>query len=234
MFTGPDTVTDGLVLALDAANHKSYPGSGTTWYDLSGYGNHATLKNASQFNPIGYFQYGGNGVDDESSVSTVEVNTNSSEGNTIEQWIWSDERDGNGNMPFTWWNQSWDLWAYGNHFGINNGSSLVYGITGADDILIGKWNHVVTFFPNNWYTRYQDAKMWINGVSQIMAQRQGSFSNKSLSPSQTVGIGGGYTSGGDNFNWDGKIATTRIYAKELSYSEVLKNYNATKSRFNIN
>ena len=33
---GPSIVTDNLVLALDAANTKSYPGSGTTWYDLSG------------------------------------------------------------------------------------------------------------------------------------------------------------------------------------------------------
>jgi hypothetical protein len=32
---GPKIVTDGLVLCLDAANPKSYPGTGTTWYDLS-------------------------------------------------------------------------------------------------------------------------------------------------------------------------------------------------------
>ena len=32
----PRIVTDGLVLALDAGNTKSYPGSGTTWFDLSG------------------------------------------------------------------------------------------------------------------------------------------------------------------------------------------------------
>lgn len=32
----PNVVTDGLVLYLDAANKKSYPGSGTTWTDLSG------------------------------------------------------------------------------------------------------------------------------------------------------------------------------------------------------
>lgn len=216
--------TDKLVLELDASKKISYPGTGTTWYDLSGQNNNATLKASSQFNSEGYFQYGGNGVDDESSVSTVEVNTNSSEGNTVEQWIWSDERDGNGNMPFTWWNQSWDLWAYGNHFGINNGSSLVYGITNSDDVLIGKWNHVVTYFPNNWSTSYQDAKMWINGVSQSLSIRQGSLASRSLSASQTVGVGGGYTSGGNNFNWDGRVATTRIYAKELSHSEVLQNY----------
>ena len=35
---GPQIVTDGLVCCLDANNTKSYPGAGTTWYDLSGHG----------------------------------------------------------------------------------------------------------------------------------------------------------------------------------------------------
>ena len=38
-------VTNGLVLCLDAGNRKSYPGSGTTWTDLSGNGRNATLTN---------------------------------------------------------------------------------------------------------------------------------------------------------------------------------------------
>jgi hypothetical protein len=33
VYGGPEIVTDGLVLCLDAANRKSYPGSGTTWTD---------------------------------------------------------------------------------------------------------------------------------------------------------------------------------------------------------
>jgi hypothetical protein len=33
---GPTIVRNGLILALDAADKKSYPGSGTTWYDISG------------------------------------------------------------------------------------------------------------------------------------------------------------------------------------------------------
>ena len=40
---GANIVTDGLVLCLDAGNKKSYPGSGSTWYDISGNGNHHTL-----------------------------------------------------------------------------------------------------------------------------------------------------------------------------------------------
>lgn len=51
----PSIVKDGMVIYLDAANIKSYPGSGTTWYDLSGKGYNATLSN----NPVlsnGMFQ----------------------------------------------------------------------------------------------------------------------------------------------------------------------------------
>ncbi|MDB4277044.1 LamG domain-containing protein [bacterium] len=49
MKFGPNIITDGLVLALDAANPKSYPGTGTTWKDLSGDGNNGTLTNGPTF-----------------------------------------------------------------------------------------------------------------------------------------------------------------------------------------
>lgn len=40
-----DVITDGLVLKVDASNNSSYPGTGTTWYDLSGNGYNGTLTN---------------------------------------------------------------------------------------------------------------------------------------------------------------------------------------------
>ena len=43
---GPDIIINGLVLYLDAANTKSYPGSETTWKDLSGNNNDASLSSA--------------------------------------------------------------------------------------------------------------------------------------------------------------------------------------------
>lgn len=46
---GPKLVTNGLVLCLDAASKKSYPGSGTTWYDLSGGGRNHTITNSPTF-----------------------------------------------------------------------------------------------------------------------------------------------------------------------------------------
>ena len=42
-------VTDGLVLCVDAANTKSYPGSGTTWTDISGKNHNGTLINGPTF-----------------------------------------------------------------------------------------------------------------------------------------------------------------------------------------
>ena len=57
----PRIVTDELVLALDAGNTKSYPGSGTTWTDLSGNGNDGTLLNSPTFNSAngGYLDFDG-------------------------------------------------------------------------------------------------------------------------------------------------------------------------------
>ena len=53
-FAGPNVVTDGLVLALDAGNAKSYPGSGTSWSDLSGQGNNGTLTNGPTYSSDRY------------------------------------------------------------------------------------------------------------------------------------------------------------------------------------
>jgi hypothetical protein len=64
MFTGPNIVTDGLVLYLDAANQKSYPGTGTTWNDLSGNGNNGTLVNGPTFNSDNNGSIVFDGVDD--------------------------------------------------------------------------------------------------------------------------------------------------------------------------
>ena len=43
-------VKEGLVLDLDAAKLDSYPRSGSTWRDISGFGNNATLTNGPTFN----------------------------------------------------------------------------------------------------------------------------------------------------------------------------------------
>lgn len=61
-------VRDGLVLHLDAANVKSYPGSGTTWNDLSGNGNSGTFINGATFSNINNGIIVLDGVDDYINV----------------------------------------------------------------------------------------------------------------------------------------------------------------------
>ena len=68
LYHSPLVVTDGLVLYVDAANRKSYPGSGTTVYDLSGYGNNGTLINGVTFNTSGVGCFRLDGVDDRIDV----------------------------------------------------------------------------------------------------------------------------------------------------------------------
>ena len=60
----PLIVTDGLVLCLDAANKKSYSGSGTTWTDRSGNGNNGTLVNGPTFDSGNGGSIDFDGVDD--------------------------------------------------------------------------------------------------------------------------------------------------------------------------
>lgn len=64
----PPIVTNGLVLYLDAANRQSYPGSGTTWNDLSGKGNNGTLINGPTFSNDNGGSIVFDGVDDYGSL----------------------------------------------------------------------------------------------------------------------------------------------------------------------
>ena len=70
MYTGPHIITDGLILALDAASPKSYPGSGTTWYDLTTNSLDATLYNGVSFstNKQGTMVF--DGVNDYGQISS--------------------------------------------------------------------------------------------------------------------------------------------------------------------
>lgn len=54
---GPKIPRDNLVCAYDAANYKSYPGSGTTWFDLSGNDNDLTLSSSGRWNDSGAASY---------------------------------------------------------------------------------------------------------------------------------------------------------------------------------
>jgi uncharacterized delta-60 repeat protein len=79
----PSIITQNLSLCLDAANPKSYPGSGTTWTDLSGNGNTGTLTNGPTFDSDNLGSLSFDGVDD---YSTLTSNYTLSAGWTLSFW----------------------------------------------------------------------------------------------------------------------------------------------------
>ena len=59
-YRGPNIVRNGLQLALDAGSSRSYPGTGTTWYDLSGNKRNFTWGSTPSWNSEGFFNTVGN------------------------------------------------------------------------------------------------------------------------------------------------------------------------------
>jgi hypothetical protein len=111
---GPRIVTDGLVLSLDAADRNSYPGSGTTWFDLSGNGNNSTLTNGPAFssNKNGSIVLDGvnDRIDVPKSLNGFTYNIHYDLNWTIECWIYTNTFDGS---PQTY------KMIYGNYNGCN-------------------------------------------------------------------------------------------------------------------
>lgn len=71
IFRGPNIVRDGLVLQLDAANTKSYSGTGTAWNDVSGNDNDFTLDSSGiSFNSDGYFTLANGGASRNATITT--------------------------------------------------------------------------------------------------------------------------------------------------------------------
>lgn len=83
----PSIVTSGLVLCYDAANPRSYPGSGTTIYDVSGNGFHGTLTNGVAYSSSNNGSLVFDGVDDYVSFSNPLNQSNLTQVWTVLGWI---------------------------------------------------------------------------------------------------------------------------------------------------
>ena len=83
-FDGPKITTSGLILSLDAADKTSYPGSGTSWKDLSGNDNNGTLTNGPTFSAANRGNIVFDGVDDYVVTSNFTPNVTNK---TLSGWV---------------------------------------------------------------------------------------------------------------------------------------------------
>jgi hypothetical protein len=223
-------VTDGLQLYLNAGDTDSYPGSGTTWTDLSPNAYTTTLVNGPTYNSNsgGYFSFDGTNdyVDTNQSLSSNDF--------SVGAWFRTTETG----IRMILSKETTVGWPWNYRIWLNNGQIIGdIALTGGQNVSI---NSPLTYNNGNWYyvmfTRDDsNLYLYINGVQirTVSDTLVGSITN-----AQEVWVGrSAFTSGGANpdgsYIYKGDIAETFIYNRRLSDAEILQNYNATKTRFGL-
>jgi hypothetical protein len=215
-------VQSGLVLNLDAANPKSYPGSGTTWTDLSGNGNNGTLTNGATYSSANGGSIVFDGTDDIVNTSYV-----SSNAFTWSVWFKTDV----GPVPGTFRNiisipspnyilllldQSSPNLGFWTSDGLNG------GFLSTPTISVNTWYNAVFVREGNNITN--GYKTYVNSVSY------GTANTGTWSTTDTLSFGGRT----DTTQFlDGNIAQVSIYNRALTASEVQQNFNILRGRFGI-
>ena len=227
----PRIVTSGLVLALDAGDVNSYPGSGTTWYDLSGNGHHGTLNGAPTFETdgIGSFFF-------DQSNDTVSIGKNGAELGIADTAISGElvirketgypSNNLQGHMGFGGSSQGPNI--------KNTNPAYFLDTYNASNSRVTCDFHSTSFASSYAYTWLiltftfsgETVKTYTNGeyyASYTLTGGMRTFQDKNFS----IATGYGY------YRTYGNIASTKLYSRELTATEVLQNYNAQKSRFGL-
>jgi hypothetical protein len=226
------TSLNGCVLYFDAANPKSYPGAGTTLFDLSGNGNNGTLTNGPIFSSekLGCVVF--DGTDDYvnvphnsnynlGTVFTIIMITSNLSYTGFDNWIikgsgsgWSNNtgwkaHTGNGSFDLSWY------WVFGN------------GSTHVEIPPFSTWTKSNDTWPfyfmaiqrqaDNTFTRYLNGKYETTSYSL----------SGSVDTSSSLTIGGGSGEGTIN----GKIASVQIYNRALSQTELGNIFSAFRNRY---
>jgi len=217
---GPPIITNGLVLCLDAADRNSYPGSGTTWTDLSGNGNNGTLVNGVGYNGSNRGSLSFDGVDDFGLTGNSGITGNNSW--SISVWINVDISENGAGR------QGWILWA-GPFFQTNR--LLALSVNGGK-IEVSHWANDTIFSNSNiTFGNFQNIVVTFDGSIQKIYINSINTDNKSttLNIANNIWHIGAIPGPAEFLNC--KISTFSVYNRALTASEVLQNYEATRSRF---
>lgn len=216
-------VRTGLQLWLDAGNTASYSGSGTTWRDISGNGNNATLANGAYYNS-GSMVF--DGSDDYADFYAPNLTTTA----TVEMWV-NLGAAYSGRMFFGW--NTYDVYCGNGHLGYNTANGDVYGIssTQVGNLgLVNNWKHYV--FEMRSDVSYVNNKIYINGVQQVLSQQAGSEGSANRNFNSGLGRVAVWRVN-NNYNMPMRCSTFLVYNRSLTQAEVTQNFNAVRSRYGI-
>lgn len=219
----PSIVTAGLVLCLDAANTKSYPGTGSTWFDLSGLGNNAALTGT----PLS------NGTSNFTGTEYATVTFNASDftfdyEQTIIIALRPTENDANRRNPYnqayggggTWTHEiGGDINYYYGTAGTNNVPYV--GVGSGFTVLQNEWAIVAVTrsTASNFMRWYKNGVLYTNTTSAY---------TQVITGTQNILIGTGYAGA-----YIGSINYVAVYRTALTTEEMQQNFNALRGRFGI-
>jgi hypothetical protein len=217
-------VSNGLVLCLDAADKKSYPGSGTVWNDRSGNSINGTLVNNPTFNSDNSGSIVFDGTNDVVNASTSIINRTNGQEITVSCWIKPSRTSGqysvfcanrsNDNNIYNWMFYQHTINGVISFHGANqNPSSYVP--------TINRWINVT-----NTVTAAGLSRLYVNGVLTYTVT---GYTYGNGTPSR-LGIG---ANAGALEPFQGNIAEVLIYNRALTVEEIKQNFNSTRGRFGI-
>jgi hypothetical protein len=226
-------VTNGLVLSLDAADRNSYPGSGTTWRDLSGNGRNGTLVNSGFVFSTGptFDSANGGSLDFNRNFDNRVTTTLSRSANmTLECFFKIDSFSTTQMLLFGSNGTGIDTVYLGKNSGVNNTQFFTHfgpnsnnqDASNGYNVFDGNWHHMSFSSNNGTGSLYLDNVLRNTQNYGATSRTDVIFIGAAPFPDNSVG-----------YYYDGFIANVRIYNRALSASEILQNYNATKSRFGL-
>lgn len=223
MYYGPRTVTNGLVLTLDAADKNSYIGSGTTWKDLSGNNITANFINGPTVSN-GILSL--DGVDDYVTITFNSIFNVTSNPFTVSVWHRNNNSGTGYNGIITADNAGDDTWKIMKDIGEQFYKARIY--------------QTIIAFPTYTVGRFHNYTFTKSGTSLIayfdsVAYSSSNTAGNAVSFSNNLALGsyrladaqvGGYL-------LPQSYGSILFYNRALSATEVLQNYNATKTRFGL-
>lgn len=203
-------VSNGLISHLDATSVSSYPGAGTTWFDISGNNHNATLVGVTK-NSAGYMTFSG--------ATNVYANWGyplaSGSSYSIDAWVWRNSTSGAQNIASTDRSPFWF-----NNGPLCGGVDGNYSVACHSNAPVNAWMHAAVTFDDAGNVM----KIYLNG------EQVGSNSTSLSFPSQWWTIGahnGNNPQSGGWSNLNGRISSIRLYNRALTGAEISQNYSAT-------
>ena len=225
----PKIVSDGLVLYMDAANPKSYAGSGTVWNDLSRGQNRGTLTNGPTFNSANGGSISFDGVDDYVNMGDkFSINQG-----TIDFWIKLNVTVDNTSTSI-----NYRPFGKTDAFECRWNKSATFGVVGSLQFDFGQSTSSLISTQSTWSNLiwYNIVFNWNSSINQSNLYIQSTLNNTGTALSitgQTGNFSVGASRGGSQGFINGRMSNFKIYNRALSAQEVQQNFNATRQRFGV-